>query len=252
MREYKKQTNDFTVVPEYIENAMQGLAYWIGYKKSLYHYYSLSESATVTEFCSLLQAGLNNNEYVLCERQYSNFFTQTPEGLENKRIDITIVEISKNDTENFEKSFSTPKNKKENGFLKDCAKVVFEVKLLDSPDSLKKEDYKRLKKIKEENKNIITYFLLISENNLPQKYVNEISGKALKDDKIDQCEDYKLHVARVRYALKSKLKTNEMKKSIFKKLNSSENVKFIIRKQINEYMRKFFSNGAYICLIEVI
>ena len=58
---------------------------------------------------------------------------------------------------------------------------------------------------------------MISENNLPQKYVNEISGKALKDDKIDQCEDYKLHVARVRYALKSKLKTNEMKKSIFKK-----------------------------------
>ena len=97
-REYEKYKNGFTKVPEYIVNAMQGLAYWIGYKKCLYNYYPLSECAIVSEFSSLLQSGANEDEIVLCERQYCNFFTEEniPEDVDGKRVDLTVAELENN------------------------------------------------------------------------------------------------------------------------------------------------------------
>ena len=53
MRKNEKVSNRFTKVPNFIANAKQGLAYWIGYRKVLYHCYPLSESTIVTEFCTL-------------------------------------------------------------------------------------------------------------------------------------------------------------------------------------------------------
>lgn len=253
MRDYVKQKNGYTKVPDYIINAMQGLAYWIGYKKRLYKYYSLSESAVVTEFCALLQAGLNDNEYVLCERQYCNFFSKTTD-FKKCRMDITVAECDESEKESFKKCIFDSQSKQEKGILKNIAKVVFEVKLLNSPDELKKDDFHRLKAIKDENPDIVTYSLLVSENKIPKKYVNEISGIALKDEKIKLKinDEYKIHVAKVRCALENKLKTIELKNTITKILSSNLNLNKKIRDTIDIYMKNLFAKGAYVCLIEVV
>lgn len=254
MRDYVKQKNGYTKVPDYIINAMQGLAYWIGYKKRLYKYYSLSESAVVTEFCALLQAGLNENEYVLCERQYCNFFSKQRKDYKRCRMDVTVAEFDDSEDRSFAKNVIGAQSKQKLGVLKKYAKVVFEVKLLNSPDGLKKEDFSRLKSIKDENPDIITYSLLISEDKIPKKFVNEISGIALKDEniKFKSNDEYKIHVAKVRCALENKLKTVELKNTITRMLSSNSNLNKKIRDTIDIYMKNLFAKGAYVCLIEVV
>ena len=245
--------NGYTKVPRYIWNAMQGLAYWIGYKKRLYQYYSLSESAIVTELCSLLQAGLNNNEVVLCERQYRNFFKKKklPNDLEKCRMDLTIAEISE-ESSITKSELIDDSNKKKDALLKGLAKVVFEVKLLDSPQNLKDIDFESLKKVKDENSNIITYFLLVSENKLPNKFVDKTTGIALGDPLlIYDRSKYKLHVSKVKCAFDSKIRTDSLKKNIKKQLEFQGNVEKKINDQIDKYMKKHFSDGVFVCLIEV-
>lgn len=219
-RVYQKDDNGFFKVPFYISNAMQGLAYWIRYRRSLYKYYSLSEYVVVAEFCTLLQAKLNTKEFVLCEKQYRNFLLTPPSDLEKSRIDITIAEISKNSKIKKDELFST-NNKQENGFLKDVAKVVFEVKMYDSHEDLKK-DFKRLKKIKKENKDkVITYFMLVSENKLPVEFVDAETGRQLADIKKYKENEYRLNVV-------------------------------MVKKALGGYGKKALSKGTFICLIEVV
>ena len=251
-RKYEKQKKGFTKVPKYIWNAMQGLAYWIGYKKRLYQYYSLSESAIVTEFCSLLQAGLNNNEIVLCERQYRNFFNKVPKELKRCRMDVTVAEISEQSLIT-KKDLISNENKKKDAFLKEIAKVVFEVKLLDSPKSLKEIDFESLKKVKDNNGDVVTYFLLVSEDKIPCKFVNTTTGIALDDSQLDYDRNkYKLHVSKVKCVLDSKIRTDSMKKIIKDFLGSSGNIEKKINEQLDKYMKRHFSKGVFVCLIEVV
>lgn len=45
-------------LPSWIITSLQGLAFWIGYKRALYRDYPLSEGALVTELRSLIHANL--------------------------------------------------------------------------------------------------------------------------------------------------------------------------------------------------
>ena len=58
-------------LPEWSEKALQGLAFWIGHRHSLYPNYPLAEGALVGEACNLIQANLRADQILLCEEQYS-------------------------------------------------------------------------------------------------------------------------------------------------------------------------------------
>jgi hypothetical protein len=45
--------------PKWAERALQGLAFWIGCRHSLYAHYPLSEGALVAEACNLIYANLD-------------------------------------------------------------------------------------------------------------------------------------------------------------------------------------------------
>ena len=69
-----------TSLPErqkWLEHALQGLAFWIGHRHSLFKDYPLSEGALVAEACNLIQANLPKNELVLMpECMYKNLVAQ--------------------------------------------------------------------------------------------------------------------------------------------------------------------------------
>ena len=259
-REYEKYKNGFTKVPEYIVNAMQGLAYWIGYKKCLYNYYPLSECAIVSEFSSLLQSGANEDEIVLCERQYCNFFTEEniPEDVDGKRVDLTVAELENNHNQNEVHNILAHDNKQEKGFLRDKAKVVFEVKLHRSSRTLIDNDFKRLKKIKDANEAIVTYLLLVPEHEVPEEFVDISSGHGKKDYQLtnnrhnDENAPH-IHVSKVRYVLNQKLDAPQLKGWISQTLDSDEaDVDEAIKDQIDFISSKMLSRGAFVCLIEVV
>lgn len=258
MRKYDKHANGYTKVPDYIINAMQGLAYWIGYKKCLYNYYSLSELAIGAEFSSLLQSGANENEIVLCERQYCNFFTEgnIPNDVNKHRMDLTVAELK-----NPKKEIAVildDDNKQKIGFLRGKAKVVFEVKLQSSSKSLIKEDFKWLKKIKKANPSIITYMLLVSQDQVPEEFVDDASGHGKRDCQLVNFSskkrgDPKIHVSKVRYALNSKLNTVQLKSWISQTLETfDDEIDEMIKEQVDFVGKQLLSQGHFVCLIEVV
>lgn len=57
---------------KWLEHALQGLAFWIGHRHSLFKDYPLSEGALVAEACNLIQANLPPELILLPECMYKN------------------------------------------------------------------------------------------------------------------------------------------------------------------------------------
>ena len=58
--------------PVELVEALQGLAFWTGYRRSLFRNHPLPEAAFVAELCSLLQAHLPDGDAVAAEVQYAD------------------------------------------------------------------------------------------------------------------------------------------------------------------------------------
>lgn len=56
--------------PKFLEAALQGLAFWIGHRHSLFRSYPLPEGAMVAEACNLIQANLSDALRLQPECQY--------------------------------------------------------------------------------------------------------------------------------------------------------------------------------------
>jgi hypothetical protein len=56
----------------WLEHALQGLAFWIGHRHSLFRDYPLSEGALVAEACNLIQANLPRELVLMPECVYKN------------------------------------------------------------------------------------------------------------------------------------------------------------------------------------
>ena len=80
--------------PAWAEEALQGLAFWIGHRHALYRHYPLSEGALVAETCNLIHNHLKGDELLLCEQPYRRL---VPRGMEAKglgaksRADLVVV-----------------------------------------------------------------------------------------------------------------------------------------------------------------
>jgi hypothetical protein len=57
---------------KWLEHALQGLAFWIGHRHSLFKDYPLSEGALVAEACNLIQANLPHELVLMPECMYKN------------------------------------------------------------------------------------------------------------------------------------------------------------------------------------
>ena len=49
-------------LPAWAEPALQGIAYWMGYRKQYHKYFDLPEAAIKSELCSLINNSLKNED----------------------------------------------------------------------------------------------------------------------------------------------------------------------------------------------
>jgi len=131
-----------------IKDALQGLAFWISYRQTLYRWHLLNEGSLVVEFVNLLNARLAkvDSEFKIeCESQY--------EDSGRERMD---VEITRKD---------------------DSQVAIIEFKrYLAGPKAIK-EDMKKL--LNRKNSNVSCFLVVVSEGKRPEKYVDNY-GKAIK------------------------------------------------------------------------
>jgi hypothetical protein len=53
--------------PSWVEPALQGLAFWLGYRKQLFRHHDLPEGALVAELSTIMYAHIGQDEILECE-----------------------------------------------------------------------------------------------------------------------------------------------------------------------------------------
>ena len=132
-------------LPLWANPLLQGLSFWIGYKKQLYPHYPLSEGAIVGESQNLLYSRLEKGQKLFCEYPYSKII-DLPET--DNRADLVILE-------------------------NDLPSVVIEVKRYEAGIKLIYSDFEKLSLIKEDNNKIRCFVLLISQQKIPTHFVRK-------------------------------------------------------------------------------
>ncbi len=128
---------------KWIDPVLQGLAYWIGYKKELYRHHLLNEGAIVVEVASLINANKSDGDTVKCEQYYDQF-----EGISGTKIRADISILKGNETH-----------------------TVIEVKREESGKIMIQKDLFKLIRIKEKHPNVKCYQIIVSQGKRPQKFV---------------------------------------------------------------------------------
>ncbi len=144
-------------IPAWAEPTLQGLAYWIGHRHSLYKGYPLSEAALIAEACNLIQANLNHDSLLICERMYRTLYVQPLEGLEKKqkiRADLVIAQPQVN-------------RKRADESICDEVQFIIEVKRGDSLWTLIRDDMKRLYHAITRGNPVVRGFLFVICENRP-------------------------------------------------------------------------------------
>src|SRR5260370_7889872 len=88
-------TTDLTKTARWTQRALQGVAYWMDYRRCLYRDCPLSEGALVAEVCNLIYANLPDHLGLHCEVQYAKLIKsrELPKILQSKiRADLVIAE----------------------------------------------------------------------------------------------------------------------------------------------------------------
>jgi hypothetical protein len=169
--------NTETKIRPAIEDSLQGLAFWMGYRNTICHEYVFNEHSLVDEFSFLLKSLLGKE------------YTIKREGINSKHF----PEIEKGDRMDL---FITDKDGKEKY-------VVIEVKRWRVKNRITKEgkekkrymskkeiekDIIRLAEVKKRNNDIPCFFILISEEAKPAMFVGK-NGNAVKKFKIEGHDD---------------------------------------------------------------
>jgi len=151
----------------WLEGALQGLVFWMGYRRSLFHDYPLTEAALVSEFCHLIQTNKPEELKLLPERMYRDLVPSGTE-IENitpkARADLVLYDSG------------TKKNGR-NGNMSDSVRFVIEAKrgVADKKDI--KKDLLRLHSfLKTQHSGVRAFFVVLSERAIP-------NGRFVKDGK---------------------------------------------------------------------
>lgn len=151
------------IPPTWLKNSLQGLAFWVGHRCSIYSDWELSEGALVGELCNLIHAHLGDKNSLRCEEPFSKFVHK---GYSHKdigkraRIDLSVWE----------------KYVDANGAKKIRPSVALEVKRASAPFGKIKEDLVRLAAVAESGKKIRAFLCVVSERKLPTRFVVANTG----------------------------------------------------------------------------
>lgn len=152
-------------IPGWVITALQGLTFWIGYKRSLYRDYPLSEGALVTELRSLLHANLPDELFLKCEVGYSHLVKVSPRPTPiagRTRADLVVVTKLESPTKPGKVVFSP--------------QYVFEFKRAGAPAREIDNDLKRLAAFHASRPAARAFLVVLSETGRNDRFVTE-AGK---------------------------------------------------------------------------
>jgi len=167
-----------------IEDSLQGVAFWMGYRNTTCHKYVFTEYSLVNEFSSLLKSLLGKEYIIKREEKYSNHFPEIKKG---DKMDLFITDKNGKKYAVIEVKRWRVKNRttKEGD---EERRYISEIEI--------KKDIIRLAKLKRNN-DIPCFFILISERARPAEYVGENGNAVKKEFKIEGYDDLKYSVIRV-------------------------------------------------------
>ena len=155
--------------PPWLRSSLQGLAFWVGYRRSIYSAHELSEGALAAELCNLLHAHLPESLRLSCEEPYSKFL---PAGVVRKevgakaRVDLSIWERC------------LPKNSDR---YRQRPRYAIELKRASAAKSLIDQDLRRLAYIVEESQGIRGILCLASEGKRPKRFVTNRGVRSIAE-----------------------------------------------------------------------
>ena len=165
---------------KWLEHALQGLAFWIGHRHSLFNAYPLTEGALVAEACNLIQANLPPGLVLLPECMYRNLVPNGThlEGVTGQsRADLVLCDKS-----------AKPIGR--DGNISPHVRFVIEVKRGSAPDREINTDFVRLHSyLRASNNDARAFLFVISESKAHRRFVK--AGKSiLGPQKIPGCEGH--------------------------------------------------------------
>ena len=149
-------------IPSWVTTALQGLTFWIGYKRALYRDYPMSEGALVTELRSLMHANLPDEFFLKCEVGYSRLakaIPRPPAIAGRTRADLVVAT-----------KIESPKIA---GKLVYSPKFVFEFKRAGAPAREIDKDLKRLAALQECRPTARAFLVVLSEAGRNDRFVTE-------------------------------------------------------------------------------
>ncbi|RZP54028.1 hypothetical protein D8T48_21250 [Vibrio vulnificus] len=175
-------------IPNWTNDVLQGLCYWVGHRYSYYFDYPLGESALVGELCNLLSAKITSDQKLLSEVMRKNLGVKTKD---STRCDLVIV------------------NKAAGGRDDDVSNDVItalEIKRACAGDNKFIEDLYRQHEFLKAQSNLGSqaqaFLIVVSQRERPSIFVTE-QGCAVKREKTCEYDDgnsihtVKYHVRRV-------------------------------------------------------
>lgn len=152
----------------WLEHALQGLAFWIGHRHSLFRDYPLSEGALVAEACNLIQANLPHDLVLMPECMYKNLVVDglTVQGVVSQaRADLVLCS-------------SEAKSVGREGQLALYTKFVIEVKRGNASSQSINEDLLRLHNyLLVSTTGTRCFLFIVSESLAPRRFVKD--GKSI-------------------------------------------------------------------------
>jgi len=149
-------------IPHWLTTSLQGLVFWIGYKRSLYKDYPLSEGALVTELRSLIHANLPDELFLKCEVGYSKLCKglARPAPIAGRtRADFVVA--SKVESDNSPKGW------------KYIPQYVCELKRSEAPARLIDQDIKQLAAFQSVRPGARSFLIVLSETTRHDRFVTE-------------------------------------------------------------------------------
>ncbi|WP_155987040.1 hypothetical protein [Thioalkalivibrio sp. ALE11] len=150
---------------KWLEHALQGLAFWIGHRHSLFNGYPLTEGALVAEACNLIQSNLPHNLVLFPECMYKNL---VPKGVEiqnvtgQSRADLVLCS-----------SGAKPIGRE--GNIAQHVEFVLEVKRGSAQAGEINADLERLHNflIADAHRGVRAFLLVVSESFAPRRFVKD-------------------------------------------------------------------------------
>ncbi len=153
--------------PIWLERALQGLAFWIGHRHSMFNGYPLSEGALVAEMCNLISANLPSQFVLMPECFFKNLVSgnKSLQGMADRaRADLVLCD-------------ATAKTIGRDGNISSHTKYVIEVKRNTAARQFIDDDLYRLHSLLMAKSDATRCFaVIVSESKSPRRFVKD--GKA--------------------------------------------------------------------------